>query len=66
MWIYKEHGIWISVAPIPYSKSLTHWGWSYKSTEYESRAHSWSDKNDHMLPTKAYEAAINYTLEKLI
>ena len=66
MWLYEKHGIWIIVNPIPYSDNLTHWRWEYKSSDYFTRAATWKDKNDHMSPTKAYSAAILYTLNNLV
>lgn len=66
MFLYEKYGIWIRVTPIPYSDNLTHWRWEYMSTKYETRSLVWEKVKDYMSPTEAYEAAIEYTLNKLI
>ena len=66
MWLYEKHGIWIRVTPKPYSHFLTHWRWEHMSTDYSTRNCGWKKVKDYMTPTEAYEAAIEYTLTKLI
>lgn len=57
MWIYEEHGIWISVLP-----SYT---WTY---QLYNRVGNQKIFNDGLFnsPKEAYEAAIKYTLNNLI
>ena len=66
IWLYEKHGIWIRITPIPYSDNLTHWRWEHISTNYATRNMSWKKEEDYLSPTKAYEAAIEYCLTKLI
>jgi hypothetical protein len=51
MWLYEKHGIWISPT---HQHNQFFWGFgSYQTQEFKT-------------PTEAYEAAIEYTLNKLI
>ena len=63
MWLYEKHGIWISVEQNIYENKF-----DYLITQ--RKANSWYVKsNDELVfnsPTEAYEAAIEYTLNKLI
>ena len=65
-WINSKAKIWIYIIPIPYSDTIVHWRWRYKSSEYLSRACSWEDNNDYRSSQEAYSAAFDYVLNKLI
>lgn len=62
MWLYEKHGIWIQVI----SKNTS----TQMSFKYEIKRYEWdgciADDNLYNSPTEAYEAAIKYTLKKLI
>jgi hypothetical protein len=57
MWMYEKHGIWIY--PSQNSKGLFQWNLDYNCM---------GDKGmlDFNSPTKAYEAAIEYCLKKIL
>lgn len=58
MWLYEKYGIWISVWQ---GRSSENFGYRIQGKE------SFYEVNYFRLtPTKAYEAAINYTLNNLI
>ena len=56
MWLYEKHGIWISV--LQHTKNG-------KGVYFESFVNSMTFSG-YNSPTKAYEAAIEYTLKNLI
>lgn len=57
MWLYEKHGVWIMV------KHLSNTNWMYDIQEGIFSTHAEDKFNS---PTKAYEAAIEYCLTKLI
>ena len=57
MWLYKEHGIWISVDLENYTGT---WFFTISYNNSETIFGNYST------PTEAYEAAIEYTLNNLI
>lgn len=58
MWIYEKHGIWVSVN---YGKGSQTWGYIICENENKENRHFGFDKLN-----QAYEAAIEYCLNKLI
>lgn len=58
MWIYKKHGIWVSVN---YGKGSQTWGYIICENENKENRHFGFDKLN-----QAYEAAIEYCLTNLI
>lgn len=61
MWLYETHGIWISVLQMLNNGEKVTWYASY----YEKGVGEDIDVY-YNSPTKAYEAAIEYTLQNLI
>ena len=62
MWLYEKHGIWICVDK---SEGFNWWKFNLrklKDVGYEYNGFG----SDYNSPTEAYEAAIEYTLNKLI
>lgn len=73
MWLYEKHGIWVIVDCDCYGElwyarlsvaSKENWDDLDKRHEIISAVRKFP--NEHKLPTEAYEAAITYTLNKLI
>ena len=63
MWLYEKHGIWIiSSYELNIENHKKEWFW-IAIKDGEEIAYQYRDFN---LPTEAYEAAIEYTLENLI
>lgn len=60
MWLYEKRGIWICVSNIPFENHFT---FEYSINTLEECKHHDGVFNS---PTEAYEAAIEYTLKKLI
>ena len=65
MWVYKKHGIWIGVQPTSFVGKFqfrTYWNNNNVMNQH------WNDSmgKEFNSPTEAYEAAITYTLKKLI
>lgn len=60
MWLYEKHGIWISVDWTVFFKEKV-WFYSIRQKNQSSKL-----KRLFNSPTEAYEAAITYTLTKLI
>lgn len=64
MWLYEKHGVWIEVSLNQFSKPKDlQWMYSIVFTEDCTYSHSPKSYNS---PTEALEAAIIYTLNKLI
>ena len=64
MWLYEKHEIWIDVSLSQFSKPKDlQWMYSIVFTQRCTYSHSPKSYNS---PTEAYEAAILYTLNKLI
>lgn len=62
MWLYEKHGIWISIVQNEYEDK-------FQYTLTKRKLDSWNIIDNGKLfnsPTKAYEAAIEYTLNNLI
>jgi len=60
MWLYEKHGIWISINREPES------GVFFFSVDKDKGDFFYDKGCDYNSPTKAYEAAIEYTLNNLI
>jgi len=68
MWLYEKHGIWVSVKTIK-------WNYEHNTIRFNYNICKFNHNNssditdvvyDFNSPTKAYEAAIEYTLNNLI
>ena len=75
MWLYKKHGIWISVSPVfefndGRKDYLTLQGYQYYITVITDNKYNQekthADRGYKNTPTEAYEAAIEYTLKNLL
>ena len=73
MWLYEKHNIWIEISLTDNSRHLyfdytitTSNNRDYNDEECFDSAKRIYDKDKHGSPTKAYEAAIEYCLTKLI
>ena len=62
MWLYEKHEIWISADTIG---GEWHWSCYRHESNFETKQLGESDNNVNS-PTEAYEAAIEYTLNKLL
>lgn len=60
MWLYKNHGIWISVGVVPFEK---YYMFEYAISKLDGHIHQ---DGVFVTPTGAYKAAIKYTLNNLI
>ena len=68
MWLYEKHEIWVQVSVSRYGKFYCN-VLKKENTKSLNNPTSWEMQvqlNDFNSPTEAYEAAIKYTLEKLI
>ena len=61
MWLYEKHGVWITVCVIG-ADGFGYW----LHDKDRKRLNSDNQGGYWLLPTKAYEAAIKYCLEKII
>jgi len=68
MWLYEKHGIWISVTcnTIANGISKFHFSVTFIKDLADERNYDGNNKPKYGSPTEAYEAAIEYTLTKLI
>lgn len=60
MWLYKNHGIWISVGVVPFEKYYT---FECTISKFDGHIHQ---EGVFVTPTGAFKAAIQYTLNNLI
>lgn len=60
MWLYEKYGVWIHVDYYNDGNSEVIWFYNYKTVNKESMDEGFKT------PEEAYEAAIEYTLNKLI
>lgn len=64
MWLHEKHDVWIMVTKNHY-ETLVRWDF-YVNNDYFNNKHPNQDLMGYYSPTDAYEAAIEYTINKLI